>query len=440
MGCPKEKVTFLPEIAFDTRFTFKTAPAQVAEAGRRLTYSLNPFNNRPINEIVDNAEELAEIPPGRKANPDYLKRTFSQLEKNSVLMFSQWTKARQDQNQAMEFASAKLFNHFTTAARKLDGRFDLVDKSHLVNLGDMIRQDMASHRDADEYSPHDLAKEVEKAAREHTHEKSWLFVMLPTFPRQHYGRVLLQSIDVADTPGRSFITQSSFTDNHPTLFHTHGQNWAISRPLGKEGKNRHLNSLWEPNMPEKPFPLQKITKEKQGEVLYSSENVVAIPPRVIHTVMGKREEKYSAIDIKQWMDDYQGSMLAQRNKKFAELAENAQFGEYSSLHLYRPDPVLARSLKQTPLEIENKPDPVFFEAYDMIVFDQHNRSVWAGGGGAWERRMIDYGPTGEHCGQCFVEHDSRRENLDPKTIYEKLIAVSVPSLVVYKGHELVKSS
>jgi hypothetical protein len=66
----------------------------------------------------------------------------------------------------------------------------------------------------------------------------------------------------------------------------------------------------------------------------------------------------------------------------------------------------------------------------MIVFDHFARNIWSGGGGSWPRRMVEFGVTGDHCGICF-EDDPRRENLDPRLIYDWLIESPPPQLIKY---------
>ncbi len=73
------------------------------------------------------------------------------------------------------------------------------------------------------------------------------------------------------------------------------------------------------------------------------------------------------------------------------------------------------------------------------VFDHLKEAIWSGGGGCWPQRMIEFGPTGDHCGICF-EDDPHRENLNPSLIFDWLIETPPPRLVKFKSHALKKVS
>jgi hypothetical protein len=256
---------------------------------------------------------------------------------------------------------------------------------------------------------------------ERTHERAWPWVVLPTFPRQPYGRILLSSIRLDDADCWLFITQPFFLSGKCTLFHTHGQNWAVSRPLGNGADtNAHLNTMWTPRTATAPYPLVQV-----GHAEYTNDTVVIIPPRTIHGISRKRTPARDIPPLKELLND-----RARRDQWIAE----TRFGEKASLHVYHPHKSLVETLANSPIL---KEDERFFIEHDMIVFDHHAQSIWAGGGGSWPKRMIEFGPTGEHCHLCF-EDDPRRENLDPQIVHDWLLESPPPDVSAFSFNEITR--
>ena len=99
----------------------------------------------------------------------------------AAVLHTQWERARQQSDKSGEQAIARLFNGMTKAARELHKRVPLFDTEHLQTLAESLKN-------APE--PQAIAAALHQAARERTHEKGWAWVVLPTFPEQHYGRIL----------------------------------------------------------------------------------------------------------------------------------------------------------------------------------------------------------------------------------------------------------
>ncbi|MEM7346960.1 MAG: hypothetical protein AAF485_22200 [Chloroflexota bacterium] len=333
------------------------------------------------------------------------------LHEAATLFFLQWKKARQEKQPVKALAIARLFNGITYQTRDLHKRFDLFETDHLKTLETTLKR----RQNYIDTSPERFIDAIEQAAQAHTHERAWPWVVLPTFARQPYGRILLLKIDLEAFDECIFVTQPFFLEGECTLYHTHGQNWAVSRPLGNaHNQNTHINTLWLPRQPEKPFPLVKIDTAE-----YDSSEAVLVPPRIIH---GIEKQASQPLDIPTLSE-----LLIDQQLK-TKMIEQTRFGELSCLHVYCPHLSLAKTLADSPIV---RDDERFFIENDMIVFDHQAETIWSGGGGSWPRRMIEYGTTGEHCGMCF-EDDPRKENLDPVMIAEWFIQVPAPQIVKYK--------
>jgi hypothetical protein len=191
----------------------------------------------------------------------------------------------------------------------------------------------------------------------------------------------------------------------------------MSRPLGSgTDKNTHINTLWLPAERQRPFPLIQTDFAE-----YSHDDVVIIPPRLIHGIAKKRGKPATLPTL--------AEIFGNPTLK-AELIAQSRFGECSCLHMYYPCTALAKELAQSPLVQE---DERFFIEYDMIVFDHYEESIWSGGGGSWPRRMITFGSSGEHCGVCF-EDDPRRENLAPPMVWDWLVGQQPQEILKFTCH------
>ncbi len=264
----------------------------------------------------------------------------------------------------------------------------------------------------------DVVDAIETAAKKRTHEVAWPWVVLPTIPGQPYGRILLGKADTGDPRFPAVVTQPTFLTGKMTMPHSHGQNWGVSRSLGKP----HINTSWEAKTRENPFPLQL---SKDGKAYYDASVVVVIPPRVIHGISAAKTDKRSTYSLEE---------IAQMDSSTQmQIIDAERVGETSCLHIYFPDPALVSAFNATNLPDGN---PDFFIEYDMVVFDQRSEEdtgIWSGGGGAWTRRMIQFGATGDHCGICFNENDPRRENLDPVLVYDNFLDHPTPRIQIYKS-------
>ncbi|MFQ5568818.1 MAG: hypothetical protein ACE5G0_04035 [Rhodothermales bacterium] len=339
------------------------------------------------------------------------EQVLAALHDAAAILFLQWKRARHRREVPDALALARLFNGLTRSARDLNQRHACIDTDHLQVLAVALKED----QNYADFDPARLARTLEVVAEERTHERSWPWVVLPTFARQPYGRILLLKVDVEEADSPIFVTQPFFLSGRSTLFHTHGRNWALARPLGNgEDKNVHVNTLWMPRRPEDPFPLVQVDCSE-----YSNEDVVVIPPRIIHGIARKR----SRDEVLPSLPD----MLGDSGLR-ADLVAHTRFGERACLHVYCPHLPLVKDLAESPIL---KADTRFFVEYDMIVFDHVAGTIWSGGGGCWPRRMVEFGPTGAHCGLCF-EDDPRRENLDPRLVSEWLIERPPPQLITFK--------
>ena len=394
--------TILPSIEFDAGTT--TAAPDVQSCMRRISAEMRRHRfDLDVLCLRTKQATLAEAPA-----------LLTQLHNAAAILFLQWTRCRQDRDHIETLAFARLFNGVTRDARLLHKRFHLFETAHI----EAFQQALSRLALGDVFEPEQIAVHMRKAALAHTHERAWAWVVLPTFARQPYGRILLFKVDVDQFEHPIFVTQPTFLTGQCTLFHTHGQNWAYSAPLGAAaGRNTHLNSLWMPRERDVAFPLNL---EDLAE--YRSGDVAIVPPRLIHGISRKR---CSALPIPSLPN-----MLRNR-QRCQDWIDQARFGEQSCLHVYCPDTALHHHLANSPFVKENNQ---FFIEYDMIVFDHYEESIWCGGGGSWPRRMIEFGTTGEHCGVCF-EDDPRKENLDPSEVYDWFIESPAPPLIKYSGQE-----
>ncbi len=339
--------------------------------------------------------------------PEEAASLMQNIHDAASFLFLQWKQAIQYKKQVEALAIARLFNSLTYDARFLNERFHLIDWSHIEKFKKRVQTEI----DFENFDPTLLGKFMDEAAKAHTHERAWPWVVLPTFARQPYGRILLTTIDIGlENP--LILTQPFFLPGQSTLFHTHGQNWAYSRPLGHcVEKNVHINTLWMPKREDEPFPLDLIDNAD-----YCSHNVAIVPPKMIHGIARKRCWDDEIPELKNLLDC---------EKTQAHWLHENRFGELACMHIYCPDAHLTRHLKESPFVQE---DEQFFIEYDMIVFDHIGETIWCGGGGSWPRRMIEFGITGDHCGICF-EDDARKENLDPVAVAHWFIQNPAPSLV-----------
>ncbi|MEM7194309.1 MAG: hypothetical protein AAF402_05110 [Pseudomonadota bacterium] len=327
------------------------------------------------------------------------------------LMFIQWQRANQEGDVCSTLAYARIVNSITHHARDLNSAHHLVDTGHL----DVMAEELASEVCFKDFDPQCVATVMDRAAKAHTHEIAWMWTILPTFPKQPYGRILLRRVDVPSLTRPIFVTQPYFLEGRSTLYHTHGQNWAFSRPLGQcTTGNVHINTLWMPRTEEDAFPLDLI-----DDCEYCNKTVVVVPPKMIHGIERSQccEEEYPSLSELQ-------SDTALKNLWI----ERTRFGEKACMHIYCPHPPLMKELEQSPFVQENER---FFIEYDMIVFDHLQNAIWSGGGGSWPLRMMEYGTTGTHCGICF-EDDPRKENLDPTEVARWFVQSPPPPLMRYE--------
>lgn len=413
----------LPPSAFDTGAPEFLAPKQEISRAVELDAKMAGLGlgNRELLELA-----LGELPDG-SAGRKQASRIARKLHDAAALLYLQWSHSHIEKDHETEHAAARLFNRMTAAARQLDSRTDIFDKRHMKEFGSAVLTELgaalaSSRRNpARAYTPHRLARALEKAARKRTHNKSWPWVVLPTFDKQHYGRILLGVVQLRGMPFRAYIVQPTFTDGEATLFHTHGQNWGLSRPLGRSGGNRHINTMWEPFSKDMVFPLRQVGRKHSGCVRYCGGDTVAVAPRTIHGIAGCRESTRHAS-----IDDAAGMTKTELERIIAR----SRFGELSCLHVYMPDIRLAEEFMLHPIEIANRKERDFFDKNDMIVFDHNAGRVWSGIGGAWEQRLMKYGPSGGHCGICFRENDPRRFDMPESLVLRRfLLEKSVAPLV-----------
>lgn len=408
-----------------------------------------------IDTLGDRVAALT-TPEGSR-NREHANVVFEELRATSKLLFLQWERTRQLRepggSREAEFAFAKVFNQVTNHARTLNGEYQMVEQPEIPQLAEAIKQDtireqaerVAAEQRGEEYhyDPTRLAQAMEIAARQRTADKAWLYVVLPTHPKQHYGRILLQAVDMPkdpwhpdDPPLKAFITQPFFTEQGGTLRHTHGINWAVSRPLGEGGTNSHINMLFEPRDGDNPLPMRKAPDEHDGQREYGNDTVVVIRPRDTHMIIGNRgreNNKFGEVLLSPSVADLV-KMAAQDPREFKRYLDHFEFGALGSMHIYRPDIDLAREfVRDHPF----REDDQYFDKADMFVFE--GNTVWAGGGGAWpERSVVRHMEQGTHCGDCF-EHDPRDRTLDPKEVVDKFVN-RFTQLLSWRSDQLVEAA
>jgi len=399
----------LPSQVFDTSFTTASNDIRLNQGKIRRT-------------MLDWGVDLHTMESLSKASsvPD-ARQKVRELHDACTMLFLQWQFARESKDRALELAIARIFNRLTKNARLIHDEYAVFDTAHLTELAASLKAELDAEQTSHTMNVERIANVLATAAAQRTHDKAWAWVVLPTFPRQHYGRILLMKIETRDPRYPIFVTQPFFLSSEATQFHTHGQNWAFATPLGSPNKscssccrqNTHINTLWFPHSPEQAFPLQLLEK-----TYYGPGTVAVIPPRIIHGISGVRAPEMGHT-LQALTDD---SVLRQN-----QIAQ-AKFGEMACLHIYRPDWTLSNRLKESPYVHQQER---FFIENEMIVFDHRTRTIWSGCGGAWAKRMIQLGPTGEHCATCFSEADQRQENLDAKQVYEWLIQDPPPALLIF---------
>jgi hypothetical protein len=391
----------LPSSAFD--YGTVTASHEVLKLMEAIK-SQTLAHGLDIDNLLENAAAAQISEAGR---------WFAAVHDAASIFYLQWEEALDGPIPAKALALARIVNGLTAAGRSLNEKFEIVSLEHLQ----IFRRAIQDHHRSGHFDPKIIAQVMDEAALAHSHEKAWMSVILPTFAKQPYGRILLVRIDLDGLPSPVFVTQPFFLQRRTTLFHTHGQNWAFSRPLGgRTAVNTHTNTLWRPKSRSQPFPLELLDLQN-----YETDDVAILPPRVIHGISKKLHTKFSKPTLPVLLND-----AGLR----AEWILRTRFGEKSTLHLYHPCPDISGKLLDSPVVRE---DERFFIENDMIVFDHEAQTIWSGGGGSWPQRMVDFGPTGDHCGRCF-ENDPRHENLDPGMVWDWLIDTPSPHLQVYKSH------
>ncbi|MEM7207625.1 MAG: hypothetical protein AAF434_07370 [Pseudomonadota bacterium] len=371
---------------------------------------------RRMQEILIEARDVgidveAMCIASKIVNADQAQDTLNRLFEATSLLFIQWQRVTQVGDRCSTLAYARIINGITLHARDLNANHGLVDTAHLDLMAEQLESDVCFK----DFDPECVAAIMDRAAKAHVHEVAWMWTVLPTFAKQPYGRILLRKVDVPSLVRPIFVTQPYFLEGRTTLYHTHGQNWAFSRPLGKcETGNTHLNTLWMPRSKDNAFPLDQIDNSE-----YCNKTVVVVPPKMIHGIERGECCRKEYPTLAELQDD--ASLKAR-------WIEQTRFGENACMHIYCPHPPLVKELEQSPFVKENER---FFFEYDMIVFDQLENTIWSGGGGSWPLRMIEYGTTGTHCGMCF-EDDPRKENLDPAEVAKWFIQSPPPPLMRYQ--------
>jgi len=333
---------------------------------------------------------------------------LSQIQQSAQLLYSEWQINRKSNNRNGELAVARLFNSMTARARKIHNNLQEkspFDQSHITDLANDISRELRFTLEHGGTNLEAIAQAANIAGDRRTNNLAWPWTVLPTFPKQSYGRILLSKVPGFHPDFPCFITQTTFLAGEITQFHTHGQNIAFARPLGNSAKreNAHINTTWKTASKEQVFPLVQTDRQ-----FYTSGNVAIIPPLAIHAISGSRKAESSEfIPINQLRDA--------SPEDVSEYAKKILFGETSCLHIYLPDIQSMQIAEGSPFVTDN---PKFFIENDMIVFDHQANLIWTGGGGAWAKRMLTYGANGEHCGACYTENDPRLENISGQTVLD----------------------
>lgn len=352
---------------------------------------------------------------------------LEQIHQTAQVLYEAWLESRQEKNKDRELALARLFNRMTKAGRDIHeqlGANSPFDQQHIQQLGKHIEGELQKSTSSKSVDVLGIAQLANETGDLRTHELAWPWAVLPTFPQQHYGRILLQKVPGFDSSYPGFITQTTFLDGEATQLHTHGQNIAFARPLGqaKNGTNKHINAIWQTQNSDIIFPLRQTDRQ-----YYASDSVAIIPPMAIHSISGSREGHQKTREALSLQDF---ALMGSQQAIFERASDN-RFGEKSCLHIYIPDYYTVQQLSDSPLTQEND---TFFMENDMIVFDHKNKLIWAGGGGAWSKRMLMHGKDGDHCGACFTENDPRIEHIKEKQVLDWYVDHDVSKPIVYTAN------
>jgi len=351
-------------------------------------------------------EVTAAVDPGPSTREE-AQSHINAIHRRAVILFALWVEYHEIGDAMAEVqACACEFNEATAQARDLDKAFQLFDDTHLQRPKTQIGAEVESEKQEGRTRIERWARMLRNCADEHRHERAWPWVVLPVMKRQPYSRILLFSLPSHDSRYNIFLVQPFFLAHQSTLRHTHGVNWSFAGPLGGS-RNNHINLLW--NLGSAKDPYKCLLKR---EDFYDGRDVVVVHPRTIHSIQRKAPERG-------WLAQRLRVEDAVRERNYERLERENRFGEMGCLHLYKPSWTLANNIEDSPFLGS---DPAFFERFDMIVIDHEQRMAWAGGGGAWAHRMLEFAPTGGCCKECWVEKDHRASNLDPEELRKWLIS------------------
>jgi hypothetical protein len=350
--------------------------------------------------------EVPEAIDPKSLTREQVQSRLDAIHRKATILFALWVEYQETGETAAELACACEFNESTAQARELDETFHLLDRTYLERLKTEIETELELEREHKHTRIERWADMLRRCANEHRHESAWQWSMLPVLKDQPYSRILLRAFPTHDPRYGTFLTQPFFLTRDSTLRHSHGVNWSFARPLGGD-HNIHVNFQWRLGPEEEPCRCSL-----QNSTEYSSSDVVAIHPGTIHSIKKKLPDKEQMTQRLRVED-------AIRTGEYERLERENRFGEMGCLHLYKPSWSHAEDAEKSSFLAE---EPTFFKRFDMIVVDHKKNMAWAGGGGAWAQRMIEFTPAGGFCTVRWKEKENRESDLNPKELRKWLIS------------------
>ncbi|MEK6222660.1 MAG: hypothetical protein N2D54_10490, partial [Chloroflexota bacterium] len=137
-------------------------------------------------------------------------KLIAEIHDTATILFTQWKNSRAEKEDTKTLALARLLNGLTYCGRTIDERHNLFNLEYFDELEVAVKE--IQHN----FEPAKLAKAVDAAAHSHTHEQAWAWVVLPTFAKQPYGRILHRKIDLETIKSPVFVTQPFFINNRAT--------------------------------------------------------------------------------------------------------------------------------------------------------------------------------------------------------------------------------
>lgn len=317
----------------------------------------------------------------------------SNLHNLAALLNSEWEHqmgSKKESHELKAVVAARLFNKATQMARKVEHGVG----QPVEELKAAIKSGYAAERAGRNFDIIGLAQATFNTARKRGHENTWKFTVLPSRYGQPYASLALGSVASEDTDlPATWITQIKIA-NSGMFSHVHGLSGAFAAPNGSDESPVNLrNIIWGLGDTEDGFPPKVIRKDS-----YSHQNVVYIPPRMLHSIVVPRELQTTTLPSLEEM--LETSNLAK------DVLQSANFGVKTCTHVYRPIKEVVQQFSDTPY------DGVWKEM-GTLVLDHHKKQIYAGNNHAMDMRGA-FQSLGKCCGVCtsqsvrFEEEDNRK--------------------------------